>query len=107
MAKRIIAVLFILTAPTAAASGEADPAPNIAGETIEQAAKRTGYTVEEIRRCFPPIEQWAVEPGPGKVAESFARDRFRKPPKPGVHPRVYFNPEDLPDIRRRLRETQV
>lgn len=27
-------------------------------------------------------------------------------PKPGVHPRIFFTPEDLPDIRKRLKETQ-
>jgi hypothetical protein len=27
-------------------------------------------------------------------------------PRPGVHPRILFGPEDLPDIRRRLKETR-
>ena len=27
-------------------------------------------------------------------------------PAPGVHPRIFFTPDDLPDIRRRLKETQ-
>jgi len=103
----MIAVALLLAAPMAAAPRGEDPAPNIAGETIEQTAKRTGYTVEEVRKYFPPIDKWAIEPRPGRIAESFARDRFRKPPQPGVHPRVYFNPEDLPEIRRRLQRTQV
>ena len=87
-----------------------EPAPNVHGEAIEQVAARTGYTVEEMRAWFPPIEQWGrfgVEPDPAKLAESFARERFQAPPAPGVHPRVYFGPGDLPAIRKRLKETQV
>ncbi|MFC1806338.1 hypothetical protein ACFL09_05090, partial [Planctomycetota bacterium] len=84
-----------------------EPAPNIHGETVEQAAERTGYTPEEIRTYFTPIERWPVEPKPGKLSDTFARERFKAPPKPGVHPRIYFGPEDLPAIRKRLEETQV
>jgi RNA polymerase sigma factor (sigma-70 family) len=29
-----------------------------------------------------------------------------KVPAPGVHPRIFFSPEDLPDLRRRLKETR-
>jgi len=85
----------------------AEPAPNIHGETVEQVAERTGYTAEEVRASFPPIEKWQVQPRPGTPADSFARERFKAPPKPGVHPRVYFGPGDLPAIRRRLKQTQV
>jgi hypothetical protein len=59
-----------------------DPAPDIHGETIQQTAERTGYTVEEIRRFFPPIRQWGrygIEPPPGKLADTFARERFGPP----------------------------
>jgi hypothetical protein len=39
-------------------------------------------------------------------AESgFAMDRFPAPPAPGVHPRVYFNPEDVPKLQDRLKNT--
>ena len=31
--------------------------------------------------------------------------RFTPPPPPGVHPRILFNPEDVPDIRNRLTTT--
>ena len=85
----------------------AEPAPNIHGETIDQAARRTGYTREEIRECFPPIASWALEPRPGRLARTFARERFPAAPGPGVHPRVYFGPDELPAIRRRLKRTQV
>lgn len=97
--------LALACAGSAAAADE--PAPNIHGETIPQVAKRTGYTVEEIRKYFPPIEKWPARLGVGKIAESFARGRFRPPPKPYVHPRIYFNAEDLPEIRRRLKQTHV
>jgi len=78
----------------------AEDAPNIAGESVEQAAARTGYTVEEIRKYFPPVQLDCKEAG-------FAKERFTTPPQPGVHPRVFFDAEDLPDIRKRLKETTV
>jgi hypothetical protein len=31
---------------------------------------------------------------------------LRQTPAPGVHPRIFFTPEDLPDVRRRLKETR-
>ncbi len=31
---------------------------------------------------------------------------LREPPKPGVHPRIIFTPDDVPDIRRRLKQTR-
>ena len=48
-----------------------------------------------------------MELAPDKIADSFAKDRFHAPPAPGIHPRVYFNPEDLPAIRKRLTESQI
>ncbi|MHC4885793.1 MAG: LamG domain-containing protein [Planctomycetota bacterium] len=32
---------------------------------------------------------------------------FPKAPPPGAHPRIYFGPEEIPDIRRRLKETRA
>ena len=85
----------------------AEPSPNIHGETLEQTAWRTGYTVEEIETYFPPIEKWVVDPAVGKLAASFAADRFKAPPKPGIHPRVYFGPDEIPAIRKRFKDTHV
>ena len=87
-----------------------EPSPNIAGETINQTAARTGHTAEEIKRFFPPIQEWSkygIEPAPDKMAESFAKDRFTPPPAPYAHPRVYFNAQDLPSLRQRLTSNRV
>ncbi len=35
----------------------------------------------------------------------FAMDRFPPPPAPGVHPRVYFNPEDVPKLQDHLKNS--
>jgi hypothetical protein len=32
--------------------------------------------------------------------------KLNEPPPPGVHPRIIFTPADLPDIRKRLKETR-
>jgi len=85
----------------------AKPAPDIHGETIEQTAARTGYTVQEIEKYFPPIEKWILTPAVGGLASSFASDRFKAPPKPGIHPRIYFGPDEIPAIRRRFKDTHV
>ena len=59
----------------------------------------------------PGVLIWGQAPfedfGERKVAfdESGVR-QLRPAPAPGVHPRIYFGPEDLPDVRRRLRETR-
>lgn len=37
--------------------------------------------------------------------ENFAAERLGKVPAPGVHPRILVSPDQLPDLRRRLRET--
>ena len=105
---KTLSVLLVLVAGAFRAGAE--PAPNIAGETVDQTARRTGYTPEEVRTLFPPIAQWGtfgVVPSPGQIAASYARDRFKAPPKPYVHPRIYFGPDELPDLRRRLAQTTV
>jgi hypothetical protein len=86
------------------------PAPNIPDMTLEEAASRSGYKAEEIKAFFPPIEAWGalgIRPRPEMIADTYARERFKKPPEPYVHPRVYFGPEDLPRLRRHLRESRL
>ncbi len=43
----------------------------------------------------------------GTHLDGFAADRISKVPAPGVHPRILLSPEDLPDLRRRLKETET
>jgi hypothetical protein len=60
-----------------------------------------GYTPEEIQKYFTvPLHLTLDETGMDK---SF----FKPVPKPGVHPRVIFNPEDVPLIKERLSTTQT
>ena len=86
----------------------AKQSPNIHGETVEETAGRTGYTADEIREWFPPLEVWQVKFGihTANDAEGYAKERFLRPPKPYVHPRILFNPEELPEIRRRIKGTK-
>ncbi len=104
-ASELQAIMQKDTPPPDLAGGD-QPAPNIPGKTVERVAKDSRFTVQEIRENFPPISGWAalgVQPDPAKAAEGFAAERFKKPPAPYVHPRIYFNPEDLPEIRARLK----
>ncbi len=58
-----------------------------------------GYSEAEIEKYFStPL---AIE----LDATGMNRSLLSPPPPPGVHPRVLFNPVDLPDIRRRLEGT--
>jgi hypothetical protein len=59
-----------------------------------------GYTDEEIKTYFdyPLVYQFDFA--------GLAKDRIKPPPAPGIHPRVLFNPEELPDLRKRLAETK-
>ncbi len=60
-----------------------------------------GYTPEDIQKYFTvPLHMTLDETGMDK---SF----FKPVPGPGIHPRVIFNPEDVPLIRERLTKTQT
>lgn len=50
---------------------------------------------------------WPSSPAPDLTPDlrGFAAERLSRVPAPGVHPRILFSPEDLPDLRRRLRES--
>jgi len=37
----------------------------------------------------------------------FAKERLTKVPPPGVHPRILIGPDDLPELRTRLKETET
>ena len=52
---------------------------------------------------FPPSAPQVVT----EDWRGFAKERLSKVPAPGIHPRVLLSPEDLPDLRRRLKETQT
>lgn len=60
-----------------------------------------GYTEEEIKKYFSvPVRMVIDDTG---LDTSF----IKPPPAPGIHPRVFFNPEDLPGLRERLTKTQA
>lgn len=58
-----------------------------------------GYTSAEIERYFATPLVIEMD------ADGMKRSLLSPPPPPGVHPRVLFNPDDLPDIRHRLEGT--
>lgn len=58
------------------------------------------YSDEFASTYFPEIQ-------PELQLKGLARDRFRPPPPPYQHPRIFFNHEDLPEMRKRLRYTNA
>lgn len=62
--------------------------------------KNFGYTDEEINKYFnyPLVYQYNLK--------GLAKDRILPPPAPSIHPRVLFNSEELPDLRKRLADTK-
>jgi hypothetical protein len=57
---------------------------------------RLGYTADEIRRWFGTPRTVTLD------ATGLDRGLITPAPSPGIHPRVLFNPEDLPALRERL-----
>ena len=87
-----------------------DPAPNVPDLSLEQLSQSSGYTPAEIQKYFPPIQEWSKWDSslqPDKMAATYARGRFNPTPSPGMHPRVYFGPQDLPAIRERFKNDPV
>ena len=66
----------------------------------------TELSAEEVldgKYPFPPSPDVKVS----YDLKGFASERISKVPSPGVHPRILLSPEDLPDLRRRLKETEA
>lgn len=59
-----------------------------------------GYTEEEIQKHFSHSITHRYD------FSHFNPSKVKKVPKPGIHPRVLFNPEEVPEIRKRLFETK-
>ncbi len=60
-----------------------------------------GYTTEEIQKYFSiPLHMPLDETG-------LDRSYLKPAPAPGIHPRVIFNPEDVPLIKERLEKTKA
>ncbi len=55
-----------------------------------------GYTDEEIHKYFDYPQVFNYD------ATGIAADRIKAPPAPGAHPRVLFQADDLPEMRRKL-----
>ena len=69
-------------------------------ETLKETAERTGYSVKELREWFPPLKfEYDLEGLDTSILKS--------PPKPYIHPRVFFNPEDVPLLRQRYKDTET
>jgi hypothetical protein len=56
--------------------------------------------------CSGVARRWRISARARWRLISPASARCARFPRPGVHPRIYFTPDDLPDLRRRLKETQ-
>lgn len=59
-----------------------------------------GYSDEEIHKYFDYPQVFEYD------ATGIAPGRIKPPPAPGVHPRVFFYGEDLPELRRKLSESK-
>ncbi len=55
---------------------------------------------------FPPTPASLVSDLAPRL-DHFASERLGKVPAPGIHPRLLISPEQLPELRRRLKETNI
>lgn len=60
---------------------------------------------QQVQYWRQTFQDWPVE-GPTPDFSGLAMERFKPVPAPGVHPRLLFNPEEVPDLRRRVKETR-
>ncbi len=104
----VIFTLFLATRLWGQTQGTPSPA-TCSGDASEQASLSKGPgprpTADQVldgripgRPPAPPIDIV-------RDARGFASDRLYHVPSPGVHPRLFFSPEDLPRIRRQLNGT--
>ncbi len=92
------------------ASLSADSTTETQSEPIDLQMKQLPgeLTAEQILNgeyLWPPSPEVEIR----RVGEEvgFDPDAFGKAPAPGVHPRLLFSEEDIPDIRKRLEETEI
>ena len=65
---------------------------------VYEASQNFGYSVAELPRFTEDLKL-------NYFVEHAAWSRLAPPPPPYVHPRILFNPDDLPDLRQRLSTT--
>ncbi len=95
----LIAALVFLLAASSARPADAIVEP--LDREMVQRKKNFGYSNEEIEQYFNVPLVMKLD------REGLDRSYLKAPPKPGVHPRLLFNPEDLADIRHRLETTKT
>ena len=94
--KSILTFISISLIATSLVMGQATVLRKLPGE----------FSAEEVldgKYPFPPSPAVDVRTD----LAGFAAERISKIPAPGVHPRILLSPEDLPDLRRRLEETET
>lgn len=115
-----LAAVSSLAVSGGAFAGDAVPGWSMPGDTPEKLADPAGLRekVERLQQIdhwtkFATPEQIALFEGPETEWEKIPMSAYdlsavdksmigSKVPKPGVHPRVLFSPEDVPAIKRRL-----
>lgn len=86
-----------------------DAQGSVAGARGEKAPRHLPgeRTADQILNAVYP---YPLSPSPGKIFEDragLAKERLGKTPAPGVHPRLLISPDELPDLRRRLKQTET
>lgn len=97
--RRAARVVFVGLASVTAVACGADQSPFADKPCLSYSSFRD----KELRWGDAPLDDF----GPTTVKSDFSGIRALRPaPAPGIHPRVLCSPDDLPDVRRRLKETR-
>ena len=99
---KTILLAALCVAQTPLATGAASPFADKPCKSYSSYRDEAGKEVE-LLWGRAPLEDF----GSRTVAFDFTGVRqVHQVPAPGVHPRIYFTPDDLPDLRHRLKETR-
>ena len=111
--KKLIQFVYFLTVsvlslPIAARSQEIKPQTSVDPETVQVVPSHLPgeLSAEDVlngKYPFPPSPTSTV----GERAEGFDAAKLGKVPAPGIHPRILISPDQLPDLRTRLKETET
>lgn len=110
LALTLVSLLPFVSAASAASDivdDESKSTPDVIDDESKWNGKWFTGTPEEIYAMWKQTSVDFPRDAQEPHTDGFAAERFPAPPPPGVHPRVFVNPEELPAIQERIKNTKA